>query len=64
MKALDKDGNTPLHVFAQKFVSPNHCEEIVGQFLERGADINGKNTKWDTPLHKVYLYYSHFTCNI
>ena len=52
-KAVDKDGNTALHIFSQKFVSPNNCEEIVGSFLERGVDINARNAKHETPLHKV-----------
>ncbi|WP_341822505.1 ankyrin repeat domain-containing protein [Wolbachia endosymbiont (group A) of Clivina fossor] len=47
VKAVDKYGNTPLHLVASHYSD----EGIVKALIENGADVNAKNQDRCTPLH-------------
>lgn len=52
LKAVDKDGNTPLLATWRPGYDPNY--DIISLLLDRGADINATNTiTGDTLLHSV-----------
>lgn len=54
VRAVNLDGNTPLHFFCEKFSSPL-CSDYVEQFLSMGADVNAANSFGETLLHKACL---------
>lgn len=49
MNYQDREGNTPLH-YAVQIPAAESCD-IVGTFLEKGADPNISNERNQTPLH-------------
>jgi ankyrin repeat protein/TPR repeat protein len=44
----DKHGSTPLHLAAFY-----HLGDIIRLLVEKGADVNAKNKRGNTPLHKI-----------
>jgi len=48
------DGNTVLHTFCQKYKNPK-CEEAFNMLIQRGANVNAKNSQRETPLHKAVM---------
>ena len=51
---VNVDGNTVLHTFCQKYKNPK-CEEAFNMLIQRGANVNAKNSQRETPLHKAVI---------
>ncbi|KAH3742577.1 ankyrin repeat protein [Pelomyxa schiedti] len=51
VRLQNRDMNTPLHYFCEKFRSPK-CDEVFAKMLEMGVDVNAVNIFGETPLHK------------
>ncbi|WP_425385797.1 ankyrin repeat domain-containing protein [Wolbachia endosymbiont (group A) of Barypeithes pellucidus] len=49
VKAVDKDGNIPLHLVASHY----NDEGVVKALIENGADVNARNQDRYTPLHSA-----------
>ncbi len=47
----DDEGNTPLHTA----IRLNATAEVIYSLIEKGADINSRNNKINTPLHNAFL---------
>jgi hypothetical protein len=47
------DGNTPLHYFCIKWVSPENYQRPLELFLKKGANINAVNNNGETPLFRA-----------
>ncbi|EGG19762.1 ankyrin repeat-containing protein [Cavenderia fasciculata] len=50
----DIQGNTPLHLFAQKCIV-SFSEEPINKLIERGCSVNHENAVGEIPLHKSCL---------
>lgn len=48
----NQDKNTPFHYFCQKFDHPSMLGPF-NRFIERGADVNARNSFGETPMHKA-----------
>jgi len=51
---VNVDGNSVLHTFCQKYKNPK-CEEAFNMLIQRGANVNAKNSQRETPLHKAVI---------
>ncbi len=47
----DDEGNTPLHTAIQL----NASAEVIHSLIDKGADINSRNNRINTPLHNAFL---------
>ncbi len=47
----DDEGNTPLHTA----IRLNTSADVILSLIEKGADINSRNNKINTPLHNAFL---------
>eukprot|EP01119_Soliformovum_irregulare_P002953 TRINITY_DN1320_c0_g1_i1.p1 TRINITY_DN1320_c0_g1~~TRINITY_DN1320_c0_g1_i1.p1 ORF type:complete len:915 (+),score=278.57 TRINITY_DN1320_c0_g1_i1:57-2801(+) len=51
--AVNHDGNTPLHYFCQRYLSPS-CVEFGNLLISKGPEmVNVRNRTGETPLHKA-----------
>jgi serine/threonine protein kinase len=50
--SCNQDQNTPFHYFCQKFDHPAMLGPF-NRFIERGANVNARNTFGETPMHKA-----------
>jgi ankyrin repeat protein len=49
----NKDNNTPLHYFCEKFRSPDDCGEVFDLLVKLGANVNSQNKNNEAPIHKA-----------
>ncbi|KXJ88126.1 ankyrin repeat-containing domain protein, partial [Microdochium bolleyi] len=62
---VDRDGNGPLHLLAGSLVElgrASPAKELFETFIRLGADINGRNSRGETPLF-VFLSTSCKSCD-
>jgi ankyrin repeat protein len=47
-------GDTPLHVFC-RHASSDKCLSLGTKMIDRGAPVNARNNRGETPLHSMVL---------
>jgi len=60
----DSNGNSPLHLFAQKCITTTQSDEVILKLIEKGCSVADENFLGEIPLHKACLTTFHKTSTI